>query len=98
MSVQWTVPFAAPNKYGGLWLRRCIAAVGHWWSIHRRRRIEQLAIAQLNAMSDRDLKDIGLIRSEISNAVKIGPFGMPHWSGAHELRRTKWRGVAQRIR
>jgi uncharacterized protein YjiS (DUF1127 family) len=34
-------------------------------------RIEQAAIAQLWAMSDRELKDIGLTRSEITRAVRL---------------------------
>jgi uncharacterized protein YjiS (DUF1127 family) len=33
-------------------------------------RIEQAAIAQLWSMSDRELKDIGLSRSEITSAVR----------------------------
>jgi uncharacterized protein YjiS (DUF1127 family) len=98
MSMNWTVPFAAQNKIGELWLRRFIAAVARRWSAYRRRRVEQLAMAQLNAMSDHSLKDIGLTRSEIASAVRIGPFGMPHSSGAHEIRRAKWRGVTHRIR
>jgi uncharacterized protein YjiS (DUF1127 family) len=96
MSMNWTVPFAAQNKIGELWLRRLIAAVARRRTAYRRRRVEQLAIAQLNGMSDRDLKDIGLSRGEIAGAVRIGPFGM-HWSSAHKTRSTKWRGVALRI-
>ena len=93
MSMNWTVPFAAPNKIGELWLRRLIAAVARRWIAYRRRRVEQYAMAQLNGMSDHNLKDIGLCRSEIASAVRIGPFGMPDWNGAHESRSTKWRGV-----
>ena len=44
------------------------------------------------------LQDIGLTRGEIPFAVKIGPFGMSHWSGIHEAKPTKWRGVTRRIR
>jgi uncharacterized protein YjiS (DUF1127 family) len=98
MSMNWTVPFAAPNKIGELWLRRLMAAVARRWIAYRRQHAEQLAMAQLNGMSDYALKDIGLTRSEIACAVKIGPFGMSHWSRAPETRSTKWRGVAHRIR
>ena len=96
MSMNWTVPFAAQNKIGELWSRRFIAAVARRWIAYRRRRIEQIAIAQLNGMSDHGLKDIGLSRSEIPSAVRIGPFGM-HWSSTHKTRSNKWRGVALRI-
>jgi uncharacterized protein YjiS (DUF1127 family) len=34
-------------------------------------RLERAAIAQLWAMSDRELKDIGLSRSKIASAVKL---------------------------
>jgi uncharacterized protein YjiS (DUF1127 family) len=34
------------------------------------RRIERVAIIQLHAMSDRELRDIGLTRSQIEWAVK----------------------------
>jgi uncharacterized protein YjiS (DUF1127 family) len=35
-------------------------------------RLQQTAIAQLKALSDRDLKDIGVRRCEIESAVKGG--------------------------
>ena len=98
VSMNWTVPFAAQSKVGGAWLGRFTAAVTRRWSAYRRRRVEQLAMAQLNAMSDHELKDIGLTRSEIASAVRIGPFGMPHSSGAAATRSTKWRGCTHQIR
>jgi uncharacterized protein YjiS (DUF1127 family) len=36
-------------------------------------RLEQAAIAQLAALSDRELKDVGLRRCEIEGAVKCEP-------------------------
>jgi uncharacterized protein YjiS (DUF1127 family) len=36
------------------------------------RRLEKLAIRQLKAMSDRQLKDIGIVRSQIEFAVRGG--------------------------
>jgi uncharacterized protein YjiS (DUF1127 family) len=44
-------------------IRRCWTAFQSW-------RVEQAAIAQLWAMSDRELRDIGLNRSEIGFVVK----------------------------
>ena len=44
--------------------------IRRWLAAYRMRQIEQRAIAQLNAMSDRLLRDIGLTRSEIEGAVR----------------------------
>jgi uncharacterized protein YjiS (DUF1127 family) len=44
-------------------VRRCWDTVKKW-------RAEQTAFAQLSAMSDRELRDMGLARSEISAAVR----------------------------
>jgi uncharacterized protein YjiS (DUF1127 family) len=44
-------------------VRRCWQAVMKW-------RAEQAAVAQLSSMSDRELKDMGLTRSEIGSAVR----------------------------
>jgi len=51
--------------------------IRRWLAVYRTRQTEQRAIAQLNAMSDRLLRDIGLTRSEIASAVryKAGPGG-----------------------
>jgi uncharacterized protein YjiS (DUF1127 family) len=47
-----------------------VATAKRWWMAHLTRRIEQAAIVQLHLMSDRELKDIGLARSQISPAVR----------------------------
>ena len=47
----------------GHFVRRC-------WQAFLRWRLEQAAIAELSTMSDRELRDIGLNRSEIGFAVK----------------------------
>ena len=49
---------------------RLAAAVGRMWTAYITWRLEQAVINQLGSMSDRDLKDIGLTRSEIVSAVK----------------------------
>jgi len=43
-----------------------------WWLAYLRWRIEQLTIDRLWSMSDRQLKDIGIVRSEIEFAVRHG--------------------------
>ena len=97
MSMNWTVPFAAQNKTGDPWIRRLMATVGRRWAAYRRWRAEQRAIDQLCAMSDRELQDIGLIRSEIDRAVIIPPFTAAR-QGSPETPRTKWRGAHPSIR
>lgn len=43
-----------------------------WWAAYRRRRAERLTIHRLAQMSDRELKDIGIVRSQIDFAVTHG--------------------------
>ena len=54
--------------YGPLAMAR--AAVKRWWDAFIAWRVQEAAIAQLTSMSDRDLKDIGLPRSQIEAAVR----------------------------
>ncbi len=46
------------------------ATMKHWWLAYINWRIEHAAIATLGSMSDHDLIDIGLGRSDITGAVK----------------------------
>jgi uncharacterized protein YjiS (DUF1127 family) len=55
------------------WLRDLAVTVKWWWVGYMIWRIEQAAIAQLCSLSDRELKDIGITRSEILSAVKFQP-------------------------
>jgi len=41
-----------------------------WFIAYRKYRLERAAMTQLAAMSDRDLRDIGLTRGEIERAVR----------------------------
>jgi uncharacterized protein YjiS (DUF1127 family) len=75
-----------------------MATVDRRWIAYSRWRVEQRAAAQLHAMSDRELKDIGLIRSEITNAVHIEPFAAARLGGNYETQSTKWRGVTRSVR
>ena len=45
------------------------ATVKRWWMAYITWRIEQAAITPLYSMSDRELKDIGLTRSQVMGAV-----------------------------
>jgi uncharacterized protein YjiS (DUF1127 family) len=51
------------------WATKLAAALEHWLVAYMTWRMEQAAIAQLSAMSDRELKDIGLTRCGIASAV-----------------------------
>jgi uncharacterized protein YjiS (DUF1127 family) len=97
VSMNWTVPFAAQNT-GERWLRRFWASLERRWSAYSRWRVEQRAGAQLHAMSDRELQDIGLIRSEISRAVNIIPLADAGSSRREPLRPTKWRSAVRTVR
>ena len=53
-----------------------IGALKRWWSVYKAWRSEQTAIVELASLSDRDLRDIGLHRSEIACAVRDpSPYG-----------------------
>ena len=53
------------SRGGGL-----IATVKAWWISYTIRRTKRAAIIQLHRMSDRELQDIGLSRSQIERAVR----------------------------
>jgi uncharacterized protein YjiS (DUF1127 family) len=52
------------------WVTGLLAGLNRWWSIYLAWRFERAAIRQLGSLSDRQLKDIGLHRSEIMRAVR----------------------------
>jgi uncharacterized protein YjiS (DUF1127 family) len=66
--------------------------VKSWWVGYLTWRIERLAIVQLEAMSDRELEDIGLTRSQIKRGgakrapifkqilSRSSPFLSAHWT------------------
>ena len=53
------------------------ASLKDWWIAYLTGRIERAAIAHLSSMSDRELKDIGLVRSDIRRAVRGAPGDRP---------------------
>jgi uncharacterized protein YjiS (DUF1127 family) len=69
MSTIWdqTTRVQAIAEADGFWIRRIIR---RWWQACLTSWLEPAAIAQLSSMSDRELKDIGLTRYEITSAVK----------------------------
>jgi uncharacterized protein YjiS (DUF1127 family) len=50
-----------------------IARLQSWWVAYLGWRIQREATLQLEALSDRELQDIGLRRCEIENAIKGEP-------------------------
>jgi uncharacterized protein YjiS (DUF1127 family) len=61
---------ATPRGTTGQWARKLVDTLERWLAVYMTWRLEQAAIAALSAMSDRDLKDMGLHRSEIPAAVR----------------------------
>jgi uncharacterized protein YjiS (DUF1127 family) len=47
-----------------------LATLKQWCVTYMGWRVERAAIAHLRAMSDRDLRDIGLMRSQVAQAVQ----------------------------
>jgi uncharacterized protein YjiS (DUF1127 family) len=52
------------------WLSELCARFECWWSSYLTWQLERAATRQLGSLSDRQLKDIGLDRSEILRAVR----------------------------
>jgi uncharacterized protein YjiS (DUF1127 family) len=50
-----------------------IARLQSWWVAYLEWRIQREAMLQLQALSDRELHDIGVRRCEIEGVVKSGP-------------------------
>ena len=79
MSTTLETTASAPDLAGASWVNGILASVKRAWVAYISWRIERAAIDQLSAMSDRQLKDIGLVRSEIVAAAR--GFTLPsRWS------------------
>jgi uncharacterized protein YjiS (DUF1127 family) len=73
MEMVMSTTFGTPTTVGNRHQARhsgLIATVKAWWVAYLTRRLERASIIQLHAMSDRELKDIGLTRSQIERAVR----------------------------
>lgn len=73
MSMTLPAPGAAHGGFRRSGTRPVGAILKRWWVAYITWRIEQLAIARLGAMSDRQLEDIGIGRSQIERAVRGSP-------------------------
>ena len=47
--------------------------LARWWAAYIDWRLNRMALAQLGTMSDRELKDIGLSRTQIEAAMRGDP-------------------------
>lgn len=58
------------EAFSGAFFRRVGRTLKGWWIAYINWRVERMAAARLHAMSDRELKDIGVPRATIEFAVK----------------------------
>jgi uncharacterized protein YjiS (DUF1127 family) len=70
MSITFPAPRSAQTIAQPRWTAGPLAALKRLWATYNNWRIEHAAIAALQALSDRELKDIGLTRGEIVHAAK----------------------------
>jgi uncharacterized protein YjiS (DUF1127 family) len=67
-----TTTIAAAPTQGSrkhFWTTTPTITMKRWWGSYVRRRLERVAASQLWSMGDRELKDIGLTRSQIMGAA-----------------------------
>jgi uncharacterized protein YjiS (DUF1127 family) len=69
------------KRAGGSRLRRVGQALKRCWLAYMDWRLQQLTISRLMRMSDRELKDVGLTRSQIEVAVRGEAAKHPMWTG-----------------
>jgi uncharacterized protein YjiS (DUF1127 family) len=67
MSTIFSTPQSKAGQFRGQWL---LAVLKRWWVAYTTWRDEEKAIAQLMSMNDWELKDIGLVRSDIARIVR----------------------------
>ena len=67
-----TISSAIPTRdsVGDRFPRTIGAALKGWWMAYVNWRMERLAVYRLHAMSDRELKDMGVSRAQIEFAVR----------------------------
>ena len=67
-----STPMEQRDSVAGSLLRRAGSALTRWWLSYVEWRLEQISISQLKSMSDHELRDIGVSRSEIEFVVRYG--------------------------
>jgi uncharacterized protein YjiS (DUF1127 family) len=72
MSRTLSAPGAAHTLTRPSHVSRLAVVLKAWWAAYQRRRAERLMSERLRGMSDRELKDIGIVRSQIDFAVTRG--------------------------
>ena len=70
MSTMSNAPTAPQDLAEHSWVRDLGATLNRWCVAYLTWRIERAAIIQLGSMSDRQLQDIGISRSQIASAVR----------------------------
>jgi uncharacterized protein YjiS (DUF1127 family) len=70
MSTIFSMRASAQGTAGQSRVSGLLAIAKRWWVAYITWRIKRAAIAQLCSMSDRELKDIGLARSDITCAMR----------------------------
>ena len=71
MVTMFGTPVPAPRLAGPALMPAVLTAAKRAWIAYVNWRIERAAIDELFALSDRELEDIGLIRSEIADPAKV---------------------------
>ena len=64
-----TMPSTASHRNADRIFQPVSSTLKRWWVAYITWRMENIAIAQLQTMSDRELHDIGLTRSDIASAM-----------------------------
>ena len=72
MSANLIAPTGVQRLSGPFWRRRLVEALKRQWVAYQDWHIQQQAITRLCSMSDAQLKDIGLVHSQIEIAVRRG--------------------------
>jgi uncharacterized protein YjiS (DUF1127 family) len=73
MSIISSAPTSSGTVAAKSWLARLTTNLKRRWATYAAWRIERAAIYRLAAMTDVQLRDIGVTRGEIEHAVRNGP-------------------------